>query len=176
MRYFFGVLCLVFFLNANVLAASNEEAARVKNCSGAAFIVRQNQTLPAKKYDRIFAGDVLRTGRDGTLGVIFKDDTTLSLGPRSELVIDEFLFAPSQGKLSIVTRMLRGDRRVCVGCHRKNFPPRPYVLKRPRQPSGFAGPSFWLKSKEKKQNESCGDNDNLLGRVALSGVLRGPGD
>jgi len=144
MRYFFGVLCLVFFLNANVLAASNEEAARVKNCSGAAFIVRQNQTLPAKKYDRIFAGDVLRTGRDGTLGVIFKDDTALSLGPRSELVIDEFLFAPSQGKLSIVTRMLRGTVAYVSGVIAK-LAPQAVRFETPTATIGIRGTKFLVK-------------------------------
>ena len=52
--------------------------------------------------------DTLQTGSDGALGVIFKDDTVLSLGPDSLLVIDEFVFAPMEGELSIVTRMLKG--------------------------------------------------------------------
>jgi len=144
MKYFIGVLCLVFFLNTNVLAASNEEAARVMNCSGTASIVRQNQTLPVKKHDRIFAGDLLRTGHDGTLGVIFKDDTTLSLGPRSELVIDEFLFAPSQGKLSIVTRMLRGTVAYVSGVIAK-LAPQAVRFETPTATIGIRGTKFLVK-------------------------------
>jgi hypothetical protein len=40
--------------------------------------------------------------------VIFKDDTLLSLGPESALVIDKFVFVPREGKFSIVLRMIRG--------------------------------------------------------------------
>ncbi|SEM49741.1 FecR protein [Syntrophus gentianae] len=144
MRYIFGVLCLVLFLSYNAQAASNEEAATVKNCSGAALIVRQNITLPVKKHDRIFAGDLLRTGRDGTMGVIFKDNTTLSLGPRSELAIDEFLFAPSQGKLSIVTRMFRGTVAYVSGVIAK-LSPQAVRFETPTATIGIRGTKFLVK-------------------------------
>ncbi len=144
MRYVFGVLCLVLFLSCNAQAASNEEAATVKNCSGSALIVRQNITLPVKKHDRIFAGDVLRTGRDGTMGVIFKDNTTLSLGPRSELAIDEFLFSPSQGKLSIVTRMLRGTVAYVSGVIAK-LSPQAVRFETPTATIGIRGTKFLVK-------------------------------
>jgi hypothetical protein len=143
-RYFFGVLCLILFFSATALAASGEEAARVKNVSGTAFIVRQNQTLPVQKHDRIFTGDLLRTGRDGTLGVIFRDDTTLSLGPRSELVIDEFLFAPSQGKLSLVTRMLRGTAAYVSGVIAK-LSPQAVRFETPTATIGIRGTKFLVK-------------------------------
>jgi len=108
MRYFVCVFCLVLFLSTPAMAVNDGEAARVKSFTGTAFIVRQQQPIQVKKHDRIFPGDMLKTGPDGTMGVIFKDNTSLSLGPRSAIVIDEFHFAPAQGKLSIVTRMLRG--------------------------------------------------------------------
>ena len=49
-----------------------------------------------------------QTGHDGSIGVVFSDDTLLSLGPESVLVIDQYVFAPRQGKFSIVLKMLRG--------------------------------------------------------------------
>lgn len=108
MRYFIGVVCLVLFLSTPAMAATESEAARVKSFTGTAFIVRQQQPFQVKIHDRIYPGDLLKTGPKGTMGVVFKDNTTLSLGPRSEIVVDDFHFAPAQGKLSIVTRMLRG--------------------------------------------------------------------
>ena len=62
----------------------------------------------AEVNTRILPGDTLKTGGDGALGVLFADDTSLSLGPNSELAVDEFLFAPAQGKLGFVMRMLKG--------------------------------------------------------------------
>ncbi len=76
--------------------------------SGTAAVLRHDQTLPAKAGLEIQANDTLRTGTDGSIGVVFRDDTVLSLGPGSILVIDEFVYAPRQGKLSLVFRMLKG--------------------------------------------------------------------
>lgn len=80
----------------------------VKLCSGAAVVLRGGEPLPAKPGMQLETDDVLRTGGDGTLGVILRDDTRISLGPGSEVILDEFLFAPADGQLSLVVRMVRG--------------------------------------------------------------------
>ncbi len=51
---------------------------------------------------------MLRTGADGRLGVVLRDDTRVSLGPETEIRIDRFLFAPAQGQLALVLKMVRG--------------------------------------------------------------------
>jgi hypothetical protein len=56
----------------------------------------------------VLRGDVLRTGTPGTLGVILRDDTTLSLGSGSEVQMAEFVFEPAEGKLGMVLRVNRG--------------------------------------------------------------------
>ncbi|OPY16830.1 FecR family protein [Syntrophus aciditrophicus] len=122
MRYFVCVFCLILLLSTPAMAVAEGEAARVKTFKGTAFIVRQQQAIQVKQHDRIYPGDLLRTGPDGTMGVIFRDNTTLSLGPRSEIAVDEFLFAPSQGKLSIVTRMFRGTAAYLSGVIAKLSP------------------------------------------------------
>lgn len=80
----------------------------VKLCSGAAVVLRGEEVLPAQPGLQLAARDILRTGDDGTLGVILRDDTRISLGPGSEVVLDEFFFAPAEGRLSLVVRMVRG--------------------------------------------------------------------
>lgn len=44
---------------------------------------------------------------DGSAGVILKDNTQFSMGPDTEIVLGEFLFAPREGKLGLRTRMLK---------------------------------------------------------------------
>lgn len=90
------------------LAAEAEVIGSVKLSSGAAVVLRGEQVLPAQPGLRLEPLDILRTGADGTLGVMLRDDTRISLGPGSEVVLDEFLFAPAQGELSLVVRMIRG--------------------------------------------------------------------
>ena len=80
----------------------------VKVVKGEAFVQRGDQALPARDGMGLAEGDLLRTGPDGRLGVLLRDDTRLSLGPDSEIRIDRFAFAPAQGNLALVLRMLRG--------------------------------------------------------------------
>jgi hypothetical protein len=80
----------------------------VKLAEGTAVVQRGDQTLPARPGLSLLEGDMLRTGADGRLGVILRDDTRVSLGPETEVRIDRFLFAPSQGQLALVLKMLRG--------------------------------------------------------------------
>jgi hypothetical protein len=98
-------LCL---LAASGWAADGETIGSIKNLQGQAFVVRDQQTLPAQVGMRLAKSDALRTGPDGSLGVILRDDTLFSLGPNTEIVLADFAFSPHEGKLSLVARMVRG--------------------------------------------------------------------
>jgi hypothetical protein len=80
----------------------------VKVAEGKAEVQRGDQTVPASAGLALQEGDVLRTGADGRLGVVLRDDTRVSLGPETEIRIDRFLFAPAQGQLALVLKMARG--------------------------------------------------------------------
>jgi hypothetical protein len=121
-KYFMSMICVFFFTYATIAAASDGPAGSVKTVKGTASIVRQDKVIPAKSGEKIFEKDILRTGADGSLGVIFKDDTLLSLGPNSDLVVDEFLFSPAEGKLSFIVRMLKGTAAYLSGIISKLSP------------------------------------------------------
>jgi len=108
----FSLASLFFPIFCN---ASDAPVGSVNRLKGTASIVRKNQVTPARIGEKIYMMDALKTGRDGSLGVIFKDDTLLSIGPQSEIIISEFLFSPAEGKLSIVTRLLRGSAIYLTG-------------------------------------------------------------
>ncbi len=80
----------------------------IRTSAGAAFVGRAGAELRGREGLALRESDVLRTGPDGSLGVILRDDTRLSLGPDSEVRIDRFAFAPSKGVLALVIRMARG--------------------------------------------------------------------
>jgi len=81
---------------------------RIKIASGSAYIVRNGSQLAAQAGQPIFEADGLRTGADGRLGVTLKDDTRVSLGPSSEMRVDRFVFAPAEGRMSVVLNVVRG--------------------------------------------------------------------
>lgn len=87
----------------------------IKTLKGKASIIRNRSVVEVKIGSKVFTNDSLKTGVDGSMAMVFKDDTLLSIGPNSEIVINEFFFSPGEGKLSIITRLLKGTSAYLSG-------------------------------------------------------------
>jgi hypothetical protein len=104
-------LVLLWLLALGGAPARGQEqpaAGLIKSLTGTVFIVRAGQELPATIGQSIVEGDSVKTGADGRLGITLKDGTRLSLGGGTELHLDTFAYAPAQGRLGLVIRVLRG--------------------------------------------------------------------
>jgi len=146
-RLFLFVATVFFFLSISGKATSagpTPVIGTVQKVNGTATVVRQGQTMFAKIGSEIWENDTLRTGPDGSIGVVFNDDTLLSLGPGSVLVIDEFVFAPNQGKFSIVIRMLKGTAAYLSGLISR-FAPESAHFETPSASIGIRGTKFVVK-------------------------------
>ncbi|MFA5182280.1 MAG: FecR domain-containing protein [Syntrophales bacterium] len=80
----------------------------MKNVSGQAFIERNKVMVPAKVKDRLMANDILVTGQTGSMGLILQDNSVMSLGSNTRLVISKFMFEPADAKLSFVAQIKKG--------------------------------------------------------------------
>ena len=129
------------------MAASDGEVARVKTFAGTATIARNEKMIPANRDEKIFIGDTRKTGADGSMGITFRDNTILSLGPNSVVVIHEFLFAPAQGKLSIVTRLIKGTAAYLSGVIAK-LSPQSVRFETPVATVGFRGTKLLVRIDE----------------------------
>lgn len=87
----------------------------VRNSAGSATLTRGGNVLPATTGTRLHTGDTLGTGSDGSLGVILRDNSSLSIGPSSSLVLRDFLFSPSEGKFSLLVRLSKGTMAYLSG-------------------------------------------------------------
>lgn len=94
--------------SAGAAGAQTSPIGLVKTVTGDATIVRAGSAVAAAPGTALYQGDVLRTGSPGTLGVILRDDTALSLGAGSEIQLAEFAFEPAQARLGLVLRFTRG--------------------------------------------------------------------
>ena len=94
----------------------------VKTSQGAAFVDRDGVSLPAHQGLTVRASDTLRTGSDGSLGVLFRDDSVLSIGPDSVFQIEKFQFAPAQQQFGFVGRIVRGTAAYLSGLMGKLSP------------------------------------------------------
>jgi hypothetical protein len=92
MRQGFVVGLALAVLAAAGVAGAADEVGRVKVVKGTVGIERAGTRLPATVGMAVQEGDVVVTGRDGSAGVTFNDDSLLSVGPDSVLAIDRFAF------------------------------------------------------------------------------------
>ena len=92
----------------------------------------------------IKAGDIVKTGVDGSVGLIFSDDTIITMGSRTEFVVEDYLFEPLEGRLAFVAKILRGTISYLSGQIEK-LSPGAVQLKTPAATIGVRGTHVLLK-------------------------------
>lgn len=103
------ILCILLAGGA-AWAGDREVAGFIKSVSGQAYVIRggTDQPVAAAADMKLAQGDTIRTDRDGSVGLIFRDDSVVALGPGSEFTIERFQFRPVDDQLSFVGRIVRG--------------------------------------------------------------------
>lgn len=116
-----------------------DPAGRVEEIKGEAFADASNQHRPLEKASSVFVGDRVETGASSRLTMLLGIDTTIRLGERAHLVIDQFL-STTGGEISVQAGPMLFDRP-------SGSPPVPVKIKSPygliavRGTKFFAGPS-----------------------------------
>jgi ferric-dicitrate binding protein FerR (iron transport regulator) len=114
-------------------------AGRVEEIKGEAFADASNQHRPLEKSSSIYVGDRVETGVSSRLTMLLGEDTTIRLGERAHLVIDQFL-STTGGEISLQSGPMLFDRP-------SGSRPVPMKIKSPygliavRGTKFFAGPS-----------------------------------
>lgn len=143
----------MLFSAASALAAEDDSpAGSVKSFTGLAQVVRLGAApAPLKSGDRIFEKDVLTTDINSSLGLIMRDNSMVSLGPGSRLVVVRFLFAPEKGALASILRVARGSSAVVTGEIAKLSPDAVKVLT-PTATIGIRGTHFLVNVEDGGEN------------------------
>ncbi|MHC1696829.1 MAG: FecR domain-containing protein [Geobacteraceae bacterium] len=115
MKKFLGFIVAACLLAPFPTQALDTPVASIKTVGGSSSIIRDKAPVQTIKGSKVFRGDLLKTGADGSMAIIFRDDTLLSLGPNSEIALTEFLFSPAEGKLSFIAKLLRGTAACVTG-------------------------------------------------------------
>jgi hypothetical protein len=138
-------LLLVCCLAQEPLAMDRAQAVgTIKTVTGEAFVERLTERLPAAVGDYLLQGDTLITGKDSSMGVIFRDDTLLSLGPVSRVTIDSFVFDPAQDQLDFLTKVNKGTVQFISGQIAK-LKPGAMAVETPLSTIGIRGTRFLIK-------------------------------
>lgn len=129
----------------SALAWADEDAIGfVKVKSGEASISSSTGIIAAEAGTPLYLGNVLKTGENGSLGVTFKDNTLVSLGPDTEVTIDEYLFAPANGELKLAASLAKGTLQYISGVIAK-LKPEAMSLTTPTGIIGVRGTRFLAK-------------------------------
>ena len=95
------ILC-VFTSQALAADEKNKMIGVVAFKTGEVQISRdQAQFMPASLGEQIFLEDKIQTSEDGRLQILLKDETTFTLGPNAELIIDKFVYDPDVSNVEV---------------------------------------------------------------------------
>jgi hypothetical protein len=86
----------------------------------------------------IFANETVRTGEASLAQLLFLDQTSLSVGPGSEVKLDRFVYNPDRKTGSVVLETSRGAFRFVTGSQN----PSNYIIKTPLATIGVRGTIF----------------------------------
>jgi len=89
MRHLAAVAMLAFAVAG---LAHAEDVGQIKVAKGTVHVERDGKRVPAAVGMPIRQSDTLVTGSDGSAGVTFSDNSLLSAGPNSVLVVDRYAF------------------------------------------------------------------------------------
>ncbi|MEJ6007581.1 FecR domain-containing protein [Paucibacter sp. AS339] len=95
---------------------------QVKRLSGTVMLDRGGQVLTPQPGMSLQEGDRLRTGADGLAGVTLSDDSLLTAGPNSSLLISSFSFNTTTHDGALQAKLGRGSLHVVTGLIAKKAP------------------------------------------------------
>lgn len=145
----FGVLVLAAIWGSSHATAA--DAGRIKVSKGDVKIERDGKLIAAPVGAVIEVEDTVRTGADGSVGITFHDNSLLSAGPNSELVVEKFVFDSTTHQGEFDTRLKKGTLAVVSGKIVKQSP-EAMRIKTPAAIMGVRGTEFIVKVDEPTTN------------------------
>jgi len=115
---------LVAILCAIGLSARAEEApvGFIKTLSGTATLTHGAVATDAALAMPVYQNDRLETGSDGALGITFRDNTRISLGPNSRIELKHFVFQPAAEQYGFILGLAYGTLEYISGLTEKLAP------------------------------------------------------
>lgn len=130
------VLAMVLSIGGSPIAlAAGPEAGWIKTLSGAASLTRDGETRAAVLGEPLYQGDKIETGADGAIGITFTDNTAMSTGPNSALVIETYAYDAAKFEGAMLADLLQGTLAVTSGDIPRTSP----EAMRVRTPSAILG-------------------------------------
>ena len=145
MKFDLAKVLLVAWTGSGLLVGASlafaESAGTVKTVKGLANIERNGQKLPATVGASIETSDRVTTGAEAAIGITLRDNTLLSAGPNSTLVLNKFVFDATTHAGALDAHVKRGTLSVISGKIAKANPDA-VVISTPAITLGVRGTEF----------------------------------
>lgn len=106
-------LCLC--LMAVSPAWAEERIGQIKIASGEVTLTRDGETMPAETGAELFEGDLIATGENSAVGMTFTDNSRMSLGPNSALVLENYAYREPGQRDAFDARLRAGSLTAASG-------------------------------------------------------------
>jgi hypothetical protein len=128
-----------------ITAWADDPIGQVKTLAGPVTVERAGTTQPMAVGDHVFQSDVVITAAGGTVGITFADNSMMSLGPDSRLVLDKFRFDTTTHEGSFDSSLQKGTLAVKSGQIVKQTPEAMHI-KTPAALLGVRGTEFVVRA------------------------------
>lgn len=153
------------------LCATTNARAEAKQIGEASVVVRSVQGIldaaprPIAAMDPVFWQESIETGADSSARLTFRDNTTLTTGPGSQVKLDEFVYAGTAGTQKLVVNLSKGVMRFVSG----NMASDAYEVRTPGAIIGVRGTTFVVRVDRNRRTEVLVERGRVRVRDADGG-------
>jgi hypothetical protein len=142
---------LVIIACALALPARAEDApiGFVKTLLGPATVTHGSTAMAARLAMPVYENDWLQTAADGELGVTFRDNTRISLGPNSRIQLTHFVFRPAVLEYGLILRLAYGTLE-CISGLTAKLAPEAMSIETPGFTVGARGTRFLVRAERSR--------------------------
>ena len=132
---------ILFFSVGKSFGEEVDFIAIIKSVSGDVTVVRKEERFRAEPGAQLQQMDVIISGADSTAGVTFVDGTLLSIGPSSQVDLQQYLFEPIEQQYDFSVYLKKG-RAVYSSGRIGKLAPEKIKVNTPRATLGIRGTRF----------------------------------
>ncbi len=135
------ILLVFFLLLPSITWSQPNHVAYLKNVTGEVTILRKSNELKARVGSQLKSSDVVKTHSNSSAGIVFIDNTRLSLGENTEITVNEYKFVPVDQEYAFSLFMKKGKALYSSGKLTK-LAPEKVSFQTPRATIGVRGTKF----------------------------------
>ena len=128
-------------------AQAEDAIGQVKTAKGEVKVLRHGAAQPLAVGDHVFQSDTISTAKGASVGITFVDNSMMSLGPSSQLALDQFQFDTTTHAGVFNTSLSKGTLAVKSGQIVQQTPEAMHI-KTPAALLGVRGTEFLVRADE----------------------------